>query len=97
MILIYFIDRETKEIERCQKAPNGFDRKKTVDAVHNYNENAKNNYAAVLQEIEDDSLTAFLFEQQERRKKYDQEQIAEIVSLLRNAIDEVESLEVSDE
>lgn len=97
MILVYFIDGETKEIERCQKAPDGFDRKKTEDLVRDFNENASRKYMAIVQEVEDDSLTAFLFEQQERRKKFDKEFIAEIVSSLRNTIDAVESLEVCDE
>lgn len=93
MLIIYYKDKDGK-IVGCH----GNTGEKTLDELkelrYRYNlDSEKTGKTAYVEEVEDDSLTAYLFNKADARKKYDKERFRDAADLLESALDAVKELE----
>ncbi len=96
MKVVYYEDCVTKEITRCDRLPGGWSESQVKDALKKYNANDNKTCNAVMTEIEDGSLAAFLFESAERKIRYAKEQIDDLLDAIRIARLAAENLEAAE-
>lgn len=90
MKIVYYTDKEGK-IVGCNEVKNMTD-EKICEAVRIYNRKPDCKNTACVVEIEDDSLTAYLFREKDKRKQWDEQIVDDAISSLENALDFVRSL-----
>ena len=93
MKVVYYEDCVTKEITRCDRLPDGWSESQVKDVLKKYNANDNKTCNAVMTEIEDGSLAAFLFESAEKRIRYAKEQIDNLLYAIRQVSNAAEDLE----
>ena len=93
MRVVYYEDCQTKKITRCDRLPDGWSEAQVKDALKKYNANENKTRNAVMTEIEEGSLAAFLFETAERKIRYAKEQIDNLLDAIQQARDAAEDLE----
>ena len=96
MKVFYYEDCVTKEIIRCDRLPDGWSESRVKNALKKYNANDNKTCNAVMTEIEDGSLAAFLFESAERKIRYAKEQIDDLLDAIRIARLAAENLEAAE-
>ena len=92
MIIIYYRDKTTGEIDRAHLSKEGQTMADLAPLITKYNSDYPRSVVAAV-EVADDSLEAYLFNKTKERKKWDQEIVQDAIEALQDALDYVRSLD----
>ncbi len=93
MIIIYYRDKDGKIMNsHGNTAEKTLDELKEMAEIFN-RDSGRTKRTAYIAEVEDDSITAYLFQKAAERKKWDSEALQDAISSIEDALDAVRGLE----
>ena len=92
MIIIYYRNKDGK-ISHYHAVPESKTLQEWQVAVAEFNIESTDGRTAYIQEVKDDSLTAYLFQKADERKKWDKESLLNAISSIEDALYAVRELE----
>lgn len=92
IVIAYYRDKEGKIVGHHDSRGKTLEEMKKLAEAFN-RDSEKNGRTGYLEEVEDDSLTAYLFRKEQERKKYDKGTLRYAIDCAEAALDAVRDLE----